>query len=213
MTHRPRTRRALLPLAALAALALPGPAELGAQQSRDHAPGDGEWSVMFTLFEPDVVTHLGVFRMVGDRINLGLEADLNWADGEQRVEPDDGIPTRAEGTTWTASVGPTVRWYGSRIGPVSPYLRSRLAIGWGGSELYVNDVRQNEEESVSVNLSLGIGAEWYPVSGIGIGGHTGIQWTRTDTDRRSDSQGTDYDGTTQNLRTFRSGLVISFYFR
>lgn len=212
--HHAIRRRAALPVAAatliLAAAAVPA----AAQQARDESdkPSDGDWSLMFTIFEPDVETNLGVFRMIGDRINVGVEVDLSWSDGEQENRQS-GLEIRTKAQNWNVLVGPSIRWYGDRMGPVSPYLRARVAMGKGGYELDVNEDRRREEESVDYQATLGIGAEWYPISRIGIGGHTGIQWVRRSIDLHDKGSGSSGSLMTQNVRTFRSGLVINFYFR
>lgn len=199
-------------IAAFVMAASAGPAS--AQRSGGATPAGGDWSLMFTLFEPDALTHFGVFRMVGDRMNLGLEAEFTWADGDQEVEQvESGILIRSEGTTWDLLIGPSLRWYGDRIGPVSPYLRSRLSVGWGGSELFVNDERQRHSDSFAMQASVGVGAEWYPISRLGVGGHTGVSFTRNRTKDMNEQNGSQAESITRNVRTFRSGLVVNFYFR
>jgi hypothetical protein len=185
----------------------------GQSPSGGTLPGDGDWSVSFTAFETDVVTQFGIFRMFGDRANVGLEAELDWADGNQTVIQEGGLRVEAEGTTWSFLVGPSVRWYGLRSGPVSPYLRTKLAVGWGGSELFVNENRQNEDDFFRFQASVAVGAEWYPIRWLGVGGHTGLVWQRTDTEAVNDNSGNTLEGATKNLRTFRSGLMVNFYFR
>lgn len=181
-------------------------------EAQAEAPTAGDWSVTFTLFEPDEVTNLGVFRMVTDRANVGLEVDLNWSDGDQEIQQS-GLTVRAEGTTWSLAVGPSLRWYGSRMGPVSPYLRTKVSVGWERSHLEVNGERRSEDETFTVLGSLAIGAEWYPVERLGIGGHTGVAWTTSDIESRNLANESSSDSATSNVRTFRSGLVVSFYFR
>ena len=62
-------------------------------------------------------------------------------------------------------------------------------------------------------FAVAVGAEWYPIRWLGVGGHTGLVWQRTDTEAINDNSGNSFEGATKNLRTFRSGLMVNFYFR
>ena len=64
----------------------------------------------------------------------------------------------------------------------------------------------------TVQGSVAIGAEWFPLKGIGVSGHTGFQYSREKMDRRNENDQL-LERTTINYGSFRSSLVFSFYFR
>jgi hypothetical protein len=84
-------------------------------------------------------------------------------------------------------------------------------VGWDDSELIVQGDQQQYQDTFTIQGSLSLGAEWYPLRYLSIGGHAGLQWLRDDVD--SAANGIVRDRTTTSWGTFRSGLEVQFYFR
>lgn len=210
--RRPLASATISLTGALAMVAFAATDALAQRSSGGGVPSDGDWSVMINVFQPTEATNFGIFRMFGDRMNLGMEVDLDYAEGEQTVRQGD-TEVHVDVNSWVVVVGPSLRWYGNRVGPVSPYLRTTASVGWGGAETFVNGNEQRNDDEFILDATLGIGAEWYPLRWLGIAGHTGFRWTRIDSTSPPDRNDTEVAATEQFFSSFRSGLVASFYFR
>lgn len=187
------------------------PAAIRAQPSRADSPVPvaGDWTVAASLFTSDTGSVFSVGRMLTDRLSLGLELDLRSTDSEETLQAS--VESRGEATSTDHTIGPTVKWYGTRDTPVSPYLRAKVAFGWDDEELFIQGERQRYEDLFRIQASLSLGAEWYPLRFLGVGGHAGFQWLRDTVD--SEANDVARDRTTTTWGTFRSGLELNFYFR
>ena len=95
--------------------------------------------------------------------------------------------------------------------PVSPYLRGKFAVGWNDNELIIQGDQQQYQDIFTIQGSLSLGAEWYPLRYLSVGGHAGLQWVRDTVD--SASNNIVRERTSTSWGTFRSGLELNFYFR
>lgn len=189
------------------------PVSSSAQQD-GRVPSDGDWSITLLLFNEDGGVNFGLFNMITDRANLGLEVDFDFSAAESDVTTQSGQgAVDGESDNWSVAIGPSLRWYGLRDSPVSPFLRTKVSVGWGGSSLELNDALQRERNDFTVQGSLAIGAEWYPIRWLGIAGHTGVVASRTWTDVLNNAARNDTELRSWNVRTFRSGVQLNLYFR
>lgn len=206
----PKTTRTV-PLALLVVPALAGTALPVLGQTASRTPTGGDWSISVAAFEPDDDLGFGLHHMLSDRVNLGLEVDFEWTKTDGAVTSGNNN-AQGESRVWNLLAGPVLKWYGTRAGPVSPFVRLHGALGWGKERVHTEGNIEDLNEVSALLVSLGIGAEWYPIPQLGIGGHTGFQVTREkqDLDPRDDLH---FDFDTWAVQTFRSGIRASFYFR
>lgn len=191
-------------LSAVLALVLVSPA-------RAQGPEKGDFSVGLLLFTAQTGTVMNIGRQWTDRLHVGIELDLRDASVHQEVTSVAlGVETRV--SNYDVALGPVLRWYGTPVGPVVPFLRVRGIAGWGGQKLEQAGAEQWREETNVLATSVGIGAEWFPMRQVSFSGYTGLQASRTKTDRIFPS-GEFATQKTVNTGTFRSGVSISFYFR
>lgn len=188
----------------MAAIALPDTAEA-------QAPEQGTWSVGLPLLTEDVGAVFNAGFMATSRLQVGLEIDFQAAEVEQEVNrPTLGFNSAVE--TQDLAFGPVLKWYGSGIGPVIPFLRFRGLIGWGNEQITVEDQPFRETDTTILGGALGIGAEWFPIRQLSLSGYTGFDYTRQ-TLERLDFDGDAIERTGSDFGTFRSALTVTFYFR
>ena len=181
-------------------------------QTPPQLPTAGDWSLSGTLFDSSPNSVLGIGRMMTDRLALGLEIDLRTSDADETVTSSaSSVVTTGRATSTDHTLGPTLKWYGTRDTPVSPYVRAKVAVGWDDNELIVQGDQQQYQDTFTIQGSLAIGAEWYPLKYLSIGGHAGLQWLRDEID--SSANGIARDRSATSWGTFRSGLEVQFYFR
>lgn len=174
-------------------------------------PTSGDWSISSQLFDGEIGTIFGLWHMLTDRINAGVEVEVR--SGESSEVLDAQVVSRGVATTDLFTVGPSVKVYGMRDGPVSPYLRAKVQMGWERLKLTQNDDLIRDEDFEVRQGSVAVGAEWYPVRALGIGFHTGVQYLRS-TGTVVDNLGNltrERESTTYG--TFRSGIEVHFFFR
>ncbi len=185
-------------------LALPSP-------SSAQRPDRGDYSVAVALFDTGTGTVFSGGRMFTDQIHGAIEFTYRRANAEDNPSsPTVGISAEANTGEW--SVGPTIRYYGPQSGPVVPYLRAKFAFGNAISDLRLAQDQVRDEDTFTLEGSLAIGGEWFPVKGIGVSGHTGFQFARASLERLNEN-GDLLERTTDNYGTFRSSLTFSFYFQ
>jgi hypothetical protein len=174
-------------------------------------PEKGDFSVGILLFTAETGTVMNIGRQWTDRLHIGVELDYRGASIHQEVTNVAlGVETRVSRHDF--ALGPVVRWYGTPVGPVVPFLRVRAIAGWGDEKFEQAGAEQLREETNTLAASVGIGAEWFPMRQISLSGYTGLQVSRVKTDRIFPT-GEFATQKTINSGTFRSALSISFYFR
>ena len=175
------------------------------------APERGTWSVGLPLFTEDVGSVLNGGLMATDRLHLGLEVNLRAAQVEEEVNRTTlGLNSEVEATDF--AFGPVVKWYGSGIGPVVPFLRLRGLWGRGTQQITVGGDPFREIDTTVLAGGLSLGAEWFPIRQLSLSGHTGLEYSR-ETFERIDFDGDVIERSRDDLRTFRSALAVTFYFR
>lgn len=196
-------KRSLLTLAFLGLILLAAPASAQRAES-------GDYSVAISLFDSDTGTSFSAGRMFGNRLHGSLE--LIWRNADAEDDAHDiqvGVDAQAIQTQWL--VGPTVKFYGTQTGPVVPYLRAKIGYGKSRSDLILTGSKVRDEETSRVEASMAIGAEWFPIKGLGFSGHTGLQFSRESMERLNENNGL-LERRTDNYGTFRSGVTLSYYF-
>ena len=177
----------------------------------NHFPKANSWSVTASL--PDGGGNLfGVWRLIGSRINVGLEMDLRNKDLE-----DTGSSAFISPNTVTRDdlmvIGPVVRYYLSDSGPVAPYVRG--AIGWQRRDIEIEQINsgevvQNQQESSTI-WRLAVGADWFPTESVAIGFFTGLVGVMNNTDIEVLGGGA-INRKTDNISTFKSGIEFQLFF-
>lgn len=195
----------LLTLALALGLASASPADA------QRVPVDGDWSISAQLFNSDLGTIFGLWHMFTDRINAGIEAEIR--SGESSEELDAQVVTRGVATTDLFTIGPSIKLYGMRGGPVSPYLRAKVQMGWERRKLTQNEDLLRDEDFAVKQGSVSLGAEWYPIRALGIGFHTGLQYLRSNGTIVDNLGNLTRERESTTYGTFRSGLEVHFFFR
>ena len=170
----------------------------------------GDYSVAVTLFETNTGTVFSAGRMFTDRLHASLEFVWRTADAEDDAHNIQvGVDAQAIQTEWL--FGPTVKFYGAQAGPVVPYLRGKFGFGNSRSDLSLAGTKVRKQDTWRWEGSVAIGAEWFPTEGIGLSGHTGLQYSRDYMERFNENNDL-LERWTYNYGTFRSGVTLSFYF-
>jgi hypothetical protein len=173
-------------LAAGLALASPGTAQV---------PQAGARSFQLSPYGD---TQVGGWKMVSDRTNLGLAVGLEVG----RTGGD------VEGSRTSVAVAPSLKRYGDPVGPVAPYLFGSLPLGLERRSADRADVN---ERVLRLGGALGVGLDWFPVRGVSLGSHVGVN-ARREWERTSSGEGASSEVTYTVAGTFSSGLNLHIYF-
>ena len=184
----------------LAAAAVPASAQ-------SPVPDDADWSVSFALPEGGG-SNFGLARMVGDLWQFGLEIGFESSDTDLGPVGNNGAAEN-EVDDKSFLIGPVIKRYIGVSGPVAPYLRASFGAGWTNNEVrQTNAVRVAKTRNFSSRLA--VGAEWFPVEGISIGGHTGVLLQYIRAENTVNEAGVEQ--ITWSTNTFRSGLNLRIWF-
>lgn len=172
---------------------------------------DDRWSIALGI--PDGGgSELGLWRMVGARTNLGLQAGYRWTDDEH-----EGNDRDQERIDWSISLSPTLQRYLRVRGSVSPFVLVRAEFSVSRSEIgSVSPAggSYHQRTSRAIGARVGLGAEWIPLPDVGIGGHTGLRFSHAWTDE--ETTGSDglleFEGTNSRAATFVSALTLRIFF-
>lgn len=150
----------------------------------------------------------GITRMVASTWSLGLEIDLQPSDTD--LEPTEGaIVASSEVDDLRFLIGPVVKKYLRHRGAVAPFVRTSFAVAWtNNTTRQTNAVR--EFSTFTFSARAGIGADWFPVENISLGGYTGLVFNRIKAINTVNDVGLIQD--TFALTTFRSNLVFRIWF-
>jgi len=170
-------------------------------------PEKGTWSVSFALPEGGG-SNFGIANLVGEQWQLGLE--MNFQSSDTDLGPvGDNNAAENEIDDKNFLIGPVIKYYIGESGPVAPYLRASFGAGWNNNEVrQTNAVRVTKTTDYSSRLA--VGAEWFPVDGISIGGHTGVLLRYTRAESTINDNGVEQ--ITWSTNTFRSGLNLRIWF-
>ena len=197
---RPASLRVLVPAALVAALlvALPAAGQQPSLEDEPWHPQWGDWSLSFFL--PDGGGGgFGLWKQYRPNTALGLTVNGRYA--RSTVDTPTGDLT---GIHLAAAIGPALKRYWWRDGPVAPFLHSGLQGSYA-----VTDGGGGRVWTMGGGLTFGVGADWFPTEGISIGGHAGIQgsysWATNDAPGSSDQS-------RWALDLFTSALTLQIYF-
>lgn len=140
----------------------------------------------------------GMWRMVSERSNLGLDVGVLLARGSD----DDSDRSSA-----ALTVAPSLKRYGAPTGRFAPYLFASVPLGVQRHELDGDA----DQEGWSVGGSLAAGLDWFPVRGASLGAHAGVHASYSSRALGGGGRPEVEDvGTT--FGTFGSGLSLHIYF-
>lgn len=181
----------------------------GQEKEEDTLPEPGSYSVLFALPGGGAVT-FGIWRMMGERLNLGFDVEIEYEDIETVVYAGGGLSATITDTRWTFRAGPQIKWYFPVGSSVVPYARMGVLAGYGTRDAESPAATRNTKQ-VSVLARMGIGVEWFPVDQVSFGGFTGLLMSYDDFS--DESNGNPFvESTRWRLATFHSGLGIQIYF-
>lgn len=199
--QQPLARIILGSAALLIGLAVTGPPAAAQQTDRGDErwhPQWGDWSISFHL-PSGGGAGFGFWKQRGRDIALGLTVDGTLAFSD-RENPDGDVSS----SELAFSVGPALKRYWWRDGPVSPFFHTGLSGIYRRAE-----VGATSSWRFGGGLTVGLGADWFPAEGISIGGHTGLGasylWTTDNDDVPSDR-------TLLVIDLFTSALTVHLYF-
>jgi len=173
-----------------------------ADEGASRAIAKGRYSLAFSLPEGGGA-QFGVWKMISDRSNLGVNLGIDHRFDEETWGPD-SARSRAGNLFWTFSLQPSLKRYMFVRDPVSPFLALALkgSYGWNESGPYRRFTR-------SATLSAGLGADWAPLRDVTIGGSAGLEWTE------GMSQRNDFEATKDKSSVFGTktgSLTLHLYF-
>lgn len=117
---------------------------------------------------------------------------------------------------FSVTVGPQVRHYLARQGPVASFGEAGLGVGaqYHGRSYSTTTPEQASANSHDWNglgrADLGVGAEWFPLSRISLSLRTGVQLTTRV--GRSDNGQTRFTTWSAQMSTFLSSVMAQLYF-
>jgi hypothetical protein len=163
------------------------------------------------LFTENVGSVFNLGFMLTSRLLLGLEVNLQAAEIEEEVNRGTlSLDSRIEDRDF--AFGPVLKWYGTDVGPVTPFLRLRGLFGTGSQQITLEEEVFREIDTRVLAATLSIGAEWFVIRQLSLSGHTGFEYSRQTLERR-DFDGDIIERSRDDLGTFRSALAVTFYFR
>ena len=179
------------------------PLAVGVQSLSFNVTGDGTGS-------------FGYWRMRSERTNVGLEIGFGGEQTWSTFNAESGNESDQSTTRVAVSVGPRFRRYTDVGQRVSPFVQTGASVGFGyqrsehspgsggGGEVVQSG------HSVELNGSLGIGAEWFPLSRVSLSGYTGVNaGAAYATSKTSHSSA---NGWRLRAGTFTTGLSFRIYF-
>lgn len=192
------TIHALLALSALPLLA----------QETERMPdalSEGRWSFAFEL-PAGGGGAIGIWKLISDRTNLGLNLSFAVDRRTTDISSDGGGSSRAL-THWDFAAAPALKRYLAARGPVAPYLYGDFSFLYSQTTFDPIDAKNWD---VDLGAGAAVGADWFPLSRVSIGGYTGVmvRW-RVSEQRHVDVGGRSYDF---SLDTFTSRLFLHVYF-
>lgn len=154
----------------------------------------------------------GVWKMVGDRTNLGVIVGL----GANTASRDNN-----DGADWnndeaTANLGLAVRCYTNPLGRITPFVAGEVSgYGWRTTSEVEDGESSQKMSALGASVRGGLGVEWFPTRRVSLSGSTGVElnWLRQRFENELSAGET--SETTDNrfgFSTFSSGLGVQIYF-
>lgn len=170
-------------------------------------PEKGAWSVSFS-FPDGGGTSFGLTKMVAPSWSLGLEIDFQASDTD--LKPTEGsVAASSEVDDNQFLIGPVLKKYLRPRGSVAPFIRTSFGLGWTNTTTRQTNA-EREFSTFVFSARGGVGADWFPLEGISLGGFTGILLNRTTATNTLNGIGLTQD--TWAVTTFRSNLVFRIWF-
>lgn len=140
---------------------------VGASVVEAQGPGamTGKTSIAFSIPQSGS-TSFGVWKQQTPVRALGIESSLQYGRHDYRS-------SNSETRELQIGVAPVMKWYRATSGNVAPFLRGSAGVGYNRIEQQTGDVGV-ERGGFNINASVGLGVDWFPLSGISIGGFTGL---------------------------------------
>ena len=147
-------------------------------------------------------TQVGVWKMVPERANLGVDVAValtrvgNGGDG--------GDDLSFVGFT----AAPSLKRYGAPLGRFAPYLFASVPLGLQRGELGGDA----DQDGWTVGGALAAGLDWLPVRGVSLGAHAGVRASYGSSSFGRPAGQPDVEDATTTFGTFGSGLSLHIYF-
>ena len=200
------------PLALAAILmTLAPPASALAQDVHSVLPSPGTYSISFYLPEGGG-GGIGVWRQTGSRFSLGLEMEGAYNKQKRKVF-NQVVSVEGEARTRTILLGPSLKRYWEPTALVAPFLYAHTGFGFSETDTKAKGDGGGSSQgghAFFTRIRSGVGADWFPLSGISLGGHVGFEFGYDF--QKSDSPEATAKTWTTNLRTLTSGLRLNLYF-
>ena len=147
---------------------------------------------------PTTNTQVGLWRMLAERTNFGVEAGA--ALQRQEIGDDGDVATGLNLT-----MAPSLKRYGAPAGAFATYLFGSLPLGFHRHGFGDH----GDRTELVLGARAGAGLDWFPARSVSVGAHAGIEAFRAS---RSTSGTPDSEGSTSRVGTFGSGLSLHLYF-
>lgn len=185
------------------------------------APGDTTGIAEF-LAQTGNRSVLGYHYMLTDNIRGGLNLGFNVLGSTIQTPGGDDTDVTSIGVT----VAPQVNYYFSTRGTVAPYFFGLFDFSTfsDGNDDTTGDFEEaqdddtlafNAAEQTTLDLQLGIGAEWFPVPRFSVSGQVGLNASLLPTDRPLGDDPADPDAYQDNsfgINLFTSRIAANIYF-
>jgi hypothetical protein len=155
---------------------------------------------------------IGVWRQMGTRYSLGLEMEGAYNKQKRKVF-NQAVSVEGEGRTRSILVGPSLKRYWDPTARVAPFLYLHTGFGFSEVDTKATGDAGNSSQgghAFFTRIRPGIGADWFPLAGVSIGGYVGFEYGYDF--QKSDSPDATAKTWTTNIDTLTSGLRLNLYF-
>ena len=172
-----------------------GAAPIDAQEPE--ALSKGTTSLAFTLPQSGSST-AGIWRFLtdGDALGIMVSFEVNRHDVVTRFDDVDA-------TSWGIGAGPAYKHYFTPKRRVAPFAYSSASVNWHGADTSIGP----DASQWRFGAKVGLGADWFPVEEISLGGFVGLHGSYGKVDR---PEGTDQSS--WSLGTMTSAISAHIYF-
>lgn len=173
-------------------------------QDRASAPmTTGKWSLALALPSGGGGS-MGLWRMVGDRTNLGVELTPGW--NHYRRSYTEGSLAQE---VWNVRLSPIVQRYLSVNRRVAPFMRGGIELGLGYTGTAGVAGGGHSANRYHLGASIALGVECFALADISVNGYTG---SHIGFDWDAESGSSSNRGHTLDLGTFMSSIILRIYF-
>lgn len=151
---------------------------------------------------PNGDTQVGAWKMVSERASLGLDVGVALSRGGVSGDED------GDRTTLGLTVAPSLKRYGAPLGRFAPYLFGSLPLGLQRA----GRGDDADQDGWTVGGALAAGLDWFPVRGVSLGAHAGLQASYMSRSFGGAAGQPDVEDATSIFGTFGSGMGLHIYF-